>query len=340
MRPGRDLQHLVLQHIHELEEQWRNVRDGDADAIHQARVTTRRIRAALPLIPRVSPAIVDTFRRIGRQLGRVRELDATREVLAELHSRVDVAPEAVAVLTQKLERDRRAKRRRMIKALDDIDVFKLGQAIAKTSHGMGRLTYWWHSSGTALAEELRRRAANVEREIERASGVFMPKRTHRVRVAVKKLRYAVEAGVETGITPDSPSLAELKSVQGILGRLHDLCVLQKVVGGAALEGDGRAHDRVVLESIVAGESSRLHAKYLRRRDRVIEACHASTQLVHGNRHSVVRLVGTTAAMSVALWDFQRRQEPADDAERAVLPATLDERPEPTEIVPAKRIAAR
>ena len=52
------------------------LRDGQIDAIHDARVASRRIREALPLTREwyaqdVIDDLEDTFRRIGKHLGRV-----------------------------------------------------------------------------------------------------------------------------------------------------------------------------------------------------------------------------------------------------------------------------
>ena len=323
MRSSRDPRAVVLEHVDQLEHLWPKVRDGDVDGIHQARVASRRIRAALPLVPRVSPTISKTFRRIGRQLGRVRELDATSEVLNELYSRVPSAPAvAIGELRHQLERKRQARRRRLIKAVDDISIFKLGRGVAIASHGFGTFRQWWHPWTAALRAELRRLAGDVESKMDRASGIYMPKRTHQVRIAVKKLRYALEVGTATGVVLDPEPLSELKSAQEVLGRLHDLCVLQKVVRGAALEGDASANDRAVLECMIAVESSHLYAKYLRRRARVVEACRACAH-VGRDSHSAIRLAtGAAAAVSFALWNLRagdRAEVPEEQVSMTPMP---------------------
>ena len=48
---------------------------------------------------------------------------------------------------------------------------------------------------------------------------------HRVRIAVKKLRYAAELVAETTGERIAVDIAVLRSVQGLLGGLHDLEVL-------------------------------------------------------------------------------------------------------------------
>src|SRR5688500_6770107 len=68
------------------------VRDGAADAIHEARIATRRLREVLPLLVQYEPAAIETSaataKRLGRVLGRVRELDVLDETLRGFEQRL------------------------------------------------------------------------------------------------------------------------------------------------------------------------------------------------------------------------------------------------------------
>jgi CHAD domain-containing protein len=55
--------------------------------------------------------------------------------------------------------------------------------------------------------------------------VYLPERLHAVRIAIKKLRYAMELDAELANVKSSPGLAQLRREQDVLGRLHDLQVL-------------------------------------------------------------------------------------------------------------------
>ena len=59
---------------------------GEVTAIHQARVATRRLREALPLVARGSSGrkVARIVRRLTRSLGPVRELDVALQTLDEL----------------------------------------------------------------------------------------------------------------------------------------------------------------------------------------------------------------------------------------------------------------
>src|SRR5688572_25251175 len=64
----------------------RLAREGHHHAIHQARVASRRLREALPVLPSTARGrrcdnIIRDVRRIGRALGSVRELDVALKEL-------------------------------------------------------------------------------------------------------------------------------------------------------------------------------------------------------------------------------------------------------------------
>jgi CHAD domain-containing protein len=70
-----------------------------------------------------------------------------------------------------------------------------------------------------------RRAADVRAAIEIAGSVYAPERLHDVRIAVKRLRYALELRAEAGNQRGTRDLTALKTAQGVLGRLHDVEML-------------------------------------------------------------------------------------------------------------------
>src|SRR5918993_2609987 len=89
---------------------------GDEVSVHQARVASRRLREALPLLSiRADAGALDRadkrVRRITRALGPVRELDVTLLLLAELQRRKAAPVRAIsrvrdAVIEERLERRR------------------------------------------------------------------------------------------------------------------------------------------------------------------------------------------------------------------------------------------
>src|SRR6185295_2410792 len=84
---------LFQQQIEILRAHVPGVLDGRSDSIHDARIATRRIRELLSLTHEwqrrnVTDDLSTRFRRMGRSLGRVRDLDAQIELLKYLESRI------------------------------------------------------------------------------------------------------------------------------------------------------------------------------------------------------------------------------------------------------------
>ena len=144
MRQSYNPERFVLDNLRGLEELWAKVRDGDPDSVHQARVTTRRIRAGLRLTWGHSAEVAKTFRMVGRQLGRVRELDVTRELLENLQPQLPQAAVAITALRQDIGQAQYRRRRRLIKALDGVNLHRLGRRIASAPEGWAAVSSLWH----------------------------------------------------------------------------------------------------------------------------------------------------------------------------------------------------
>src|SRR4051812_8443430 len=85
-------EHLIRQRIAALGRLLDGARAGDVSSLHHARVATRRLREALPLIAEghKGEKLTRSLRRLTRSLGPVRELDVAMLILEEF----DAGPEA------------------------------------------------------------------------------------------------------------------------------------------------------------------------------------------------------------------------------------------------------
>ena len=83
---------LIRQRLSALSRTLPGARKGDAHAVHQARVATRRLREALPLVVpgKSGKTLARKVRRVTRALGPVRELDVALLNLEQLRSSGDV----------------------------------------------------------------------------------------------------------------------------------------------------------------------------------------------------------------------------------------------------------
>ena len=109
-----------------------------------------------------------------------------------------------------------------------------------------------------------------------AGAVYLAERLHAVRIAVKKLRYALEVAAEAAHVKSSPDLKQLRRVQDVLGRLHDLQVLidrARDVQASLTPPDINAW-RELDGLVVALEEDcrRLHGRYMHDRDALLALC--------------------------------------------------------------------
>src|SRR6476620_10012113 len=103
---------------------------GDDRGVHQARVTSRRLREAVPVLATgltgsKAGKARRKIRRLTRALGSVRELDVTIQLLDELARSPDVSRDAVEDVRARVMKERDAKRKHKIERLEEVKVEKL-----------------------------------------------------------------------------------------------------------------------------------------------------------------------------------------------------------------------
>jgi CHAD domain-containing protein len=258
------LHDLMVDHGRTLLSHIEGIRNGDADAIHDARVATRRIRAVLSVIdgdPRVAyDAFEEQIHGLGRALGRVRDLDIIVE-LADLKS-ADAASPGAASLSHSIRLERHDARRKLIKLLESTPLHAL---IPAATRGV-RL--WWAAksdSDRKLRQGLRTQSEQLNDAVAHATGVYFPNRVHQVRVHAKRLRYLAEVASHAGWKTDR-AIKTLSRAQTLLGDLHDREVLmQRFDRTTGDDGLGA----VVMQ--LATERDGLFKKYLGIRDALREA---------------------------------------------------------------------
>ena len=290
--------------------------DGQVEAVHDARVMSRRIREVLPLTDDwhrqdVVDDLKSEFRRIGRGLGRVRDADARLALLASLETRIPPAAPSLVVLRRLCERDRLRLMRKLIKRFERLEVARVLGDIAA---GRTRSRAWTRVSGR-WREQLRRtvteRARATHESVHDTTGVYFPNRIHRTRIAVKKLRYAVEIAGATGVgAAVEDVLRYLKNTQDVLGDLHDRQVLIDEFSAKAapeLVEIDPDHIKLVMQ-VVEAECRDLHAQYLKRRPRVLEICHR-LESACAERGLSIAPVAAALAISSAFYLWRRARVP-------------------------------
>jgi len=275
---------LAARYLAEFQDELPGVRDGDTESIHRARVATRRLREILPLLVEKADPVLTTIRTAGRALGRVRDVDVMAELLVRAETRMPSAALAVVAARQRVASDQQRSRRRLIKRLESLAVDQLRLADASTAmfgRLRDRLMNGWRGP---LCNRIGQRAEALGDAVEAAGGVYFPNRIHRVRIATKKLRYAVEVAADTRTWRAGKMLRDLKRMQSSLGELHDLQVVGDLLSD--LEGDRQADCHIAdLRSALQAEVAELHRHYVARRERLLAAAAACTRFAEKHRRS-------------------------------------------------------
>ena len=286
---------VIRQRVSALGRELAGARNGDVRAIHQARVATRRLREALPLLASGGKArkLSRGARQLTRALGPVRELDVVLQMLAELGTSGDVSRDAAAVLTQLIADERAALHAKAVRRIDRCNFDRMrDRAVAAVKHGRETgpaRTAKTSARSVAIWQRAARRADRLQEAIDSAAGIYLPDRLHKVRIAVKKLRYTLEitrqisaartgraAGGARSTRSVRGQLATLKRAQDLLGRMHDL---EMLIARARAAQSGPAAPNLRLSGDLDGlvrrletECRQLHARYMASRPQLIDVC--------------------------------------------------------------------
>lgn len=302
---------LLAQHLDTLLGHLSGVYDGDSEGIHQARVATRRLREVLPLaVPHLDKGAIDTVRAAGRHLGQARDVEVMRSLLDEVGER-DITGVVVAALARRTLRQRQeVARRAMVKGLEKLELPALRERLGLSAErgwlarplSLVRTPAWRET----LRERIDDRATAVTEAVQHATGIYFPNRAHNARVAIKKLRYALEVAADTGTWQPTRMLKDLRRLQSTLGTMHDAQVLKDALEELA-GPDAAPAGLAALKQSLDDEIQKYHAEYVRRRERLFLLCDACRRLARPRtRPSSRQLVAASVvAMPVVLWG--RRQ---------------------------------
>jgi CHAD domain-containing protein len=256
---------------------------GKDAGVHQARVASRRLREALPVLTEglqhtKAGKAQRKIRRLTQALGTVRELDVTLHLIDELGERQGVPRAALAEVRALVIEDRERRRAVMLHRLESVDTDKLSRRLGAVRQSLLQPAPS-HNWRAALGLRIAKRARRLEKAIDLAGQIYAPEALHDVRIAAKKLRYALEIANESGAAPCGESLRVIKRVQDALGRLHDLQVLQHHIAavGAAPRGRRSTPDAAlaVLSRLIEDECRHLHGRYVSQLPALHEAVEAA-----------------------------------------------------------------
>jgi CHAD domain-containing protein len=211
----------------------------DADAIHDARVTTRRLKAAVDACQeQLPPDSVRPFskalRRLRRRLGPLRDLDVMLLHLEEpaLRNRHEAAHDWL--------------RQRLTEHRDQLRDECAGRA--SIADWLNRLASWWAVRDAIAGADvdwrmiasarLRQQSAEFcTRAAQLAAGSDRDAHgavdAHGLRIAGKLLRYTLELAGKVGLDTPRALLRSFKAFQDALGSWHDFIVLSQRISAEA-----------------------------------------------------------------------------------------------------------
>ncbi len=224
---------LILERVAQLAQHEAGTRDGeDIEALHDMRVASRRLREALEIFqfcfsPKVYDRLYERAHRVTRALGHARNADVAVAYFSGLLPDSGDLLEQVALqdILRRLAKQQKSQRATMQSELDKVKPSALPSRFAKAfdmpaQNSSARL----RGPRTALtlarrlfAQRLRdvfacHRAITGEDDVE---GL------HKLRIAVKKLRYAIETLDFAAGENAKENLRFFKKLQTVLGDLHD-----------------------------------------------------------------------------------------------------------------------
>ena len=304
---------LLDQQTYILRTQLDAVYDGAVDAVHDARVATRRTRELLALVPGVpgrdgEDDTAKGYKKMGRALGQVRDIDVRIALIQHLEGHTPQAGPSLLLVRRDLEGDRLRKMRNLIKTLERIDVAALLGAVGD-GHPAGlrrRLT------ANGWPQQLRRllveRAHGAVDAIGHATGIYFPRRAHAARIAIKQLRYAAEIAQATRLAEVQAPVKTLRRGQEILGELHDRHSLADSLSRYGKD-DGVDREHIQLaRQVLEGEVTQLHGQYLARRAHLRSAC-AEVERNASPAWRPAPAVAVGAALAVSGLLYRRRARP-------------------------------
>lgn len=223
----------------------------DAEALHDMRVATRRMRTALQVfgdyldMAQVKP-LAKALRRLGRALGAVRDLDVFWErVEAYVQTLALAQQEGAGPLRAAWQARREAARQALLAHLDSEEYARFKaqwEAILQTPGALGGMTP--PADGPAQPYRLRhvvpvlvqQRLAEVQAYDEWVSRPDVSfERLHQLRIAAKRLRYTLEYFREV-LQPQAGELIDMiVELQDHLGAIQDAVVACRLVQALILE---------------------------------------------------------------------------------------------------------
>lgn len=213
-------------HLRAFRREERGTRAGNVEAVHQLRVTTRRLRATLELFRPVLPrrhvdTVLAELAKLGHAIGAVRDLDVLAAAVTSRGRRLDDEKrEALLPVERDIASERARTHVALAAELDAPRTRRLVERVRMLVESPPRAVAL--ASCGELAPSLVRPLLRAVHRVGRAVGDDASAPVlHRLRIRAKRLRYAIETLDGLGSDATRTMLARLARLQLILGEYHD-----------------------------------------------------------------------------------------------------------------------
>jgi CHAD domain-containing protein len=204
--------------------------ERDPEAVHQARIATRRLRSDLRTLhdfvdARWALQLRGELRALGAELGAVRDIEVLRERLS-LHAGLlpETEADAARAAIRRLEADHAVARTDLLRALRDSRYASLHRALHEAV-GSPRLTPNAQTFAIdALRGAVRPTWRRLRRAVDKLGAVPSDGALHEVRIRTKRCRYAAELASPVMGRPAREFAVALTRVQDVLGEHQDAVV--------------------------------------------------------------------------------------------------------------------
>ena len=212
-------------HLQRFREHEAGARAGDVEGVHQLRVATRRLRAALrlfaPMLPRTfAGGVRRDLAWVAAAIGEVRDLHVlAQEVNARATRLTPETHRALGPLELAMHDQRQARHAALVAVLDSSRCRRLLDRLEV--FGTSRPAGAQLRTAEAAPELVRPLLRAVLRAGRSLTAESPPESLHRLRVRTKRLRYALETVRGLGGKLVPRTLRRLTSLQEVLGSCQD-----------------------------------------------------------------------------------------------------------------------
>ena len=260
-----------------LADRWPSAIDGDPGAVHAVRVSTRRLREALRLVDHRAGGgrkLRHALKRLTQTLGPIREIDVSIALVQSIATERPDLSDACRRVSDRLTAVGVLRRSRASRRLHGVDIDDLKARLRRHLRNKHGRALPVTGAGT-VAARVAARAEDAGAHTDSAGALYAPEALHDVRIAVKKLRYALEVARQLRIPGAASAATRLRRHQDRLGDLHDLQILSSHVGRLQARlpvEDGDLRELSDLFSYVEDRCRELHAAFLSRRKALVVLC--------------------------------------------------------------------